>query len=110
MFRLFSVDRFVGRKPPKTAVFPVAPDLAIEHPFRRKRTGGDGPQAARAFQAGVRLVWYIEPTTRTVRAYTAKHQWTEVGPNDLLLGGDVLPGFKLPLAQLFARVEGPEQQ
>jgi Uma2 family endonuclease len=59
------------------------------------------------FQTGVRLVWYIEPGTRTARAYTAVGQWMEVGPDGLLLGGEVLPGFELPLAQLFARVEAP---
>ncbi len=60
------------------------------------------------FQAGVRLVWYIEPKSRTALAYTAVEEWTEIGPNDSLLGGEVLPGFELPLAQLFACIEGPK--
>jgi Uma2 family endonuclease len=59
------------------------------------------------FQAGVRLVWCIEPRIHTARAYTAIGEWTEIGPGGSLLGGDVLPGFELPLAQLFARVEAP---
>jgi len=59
------------------------------------------------FQAGVRLVWYIEPKTRTARAYTAASECTEISSDGALLGGDVLPGFELPLAQLFARVEDP---
>ena len=62
------------------------------------------------FKAGVRLVWYIEPKTRTARAYTAEQVWTEIGPDGSLLGGEVLPGFDLPLAQLFARVEGPRKE
>ena len=62
------------------------------------------------FQAGVRLVWYIKPKTRTARVYTAEHEWTEIGPNDSLSGGTVLPGFELPLAQLFARIEGPRKE
>ncbi len=60
------------------------------------------------FKAGVNLVWYIEPETRTARAYTAASVWTEIGPDGSLLGGEVLPGFELPLAQLFARVDGPK--
>jgi Uma2 family endonuclease len=56
------------------------------------------------FQAGVQLVWYIEPRTRTARAFTAASAWTEIGPDGSLLGGEVLPGFELPLARLFARV------
>ncbi len=59
---------------------------------------------------GTLVVWYIEPKTRTARAYTAEQEWTEIGPDDSLLGGDVLPGFELPLAQLFARVAGPRKE
>jgi len=32
--------------------------------------------------------------------------WTEIDSDGLLLEGEVLPGFELPLAQLFARIEG----
>jgi hypothetical protein len=31
----------------------------------------------------------------------------EIQAGDSLSGGEVLPGFELPLAQLFARVERP---
>jgi Uma2 family endonuclease len=62
------------------------------------------------FQAGVRVVWCIEPKTRTARAYTAEHEWTEIGPDGSLLGGAVLPGFELSLAQLFARIERPREE
>ena len=58
------------------------------------------------FQAGVRLVWYIEPKTRTARAYTSVNEWTEIGPNDLLSGGDVLPGLELPLARVLRGWKG----
>jgi Uma2 family endonuclease len=62
------------------------------------------------FAAGVRLVWHIDPTTRTANAYTALDQWTEVGTSDSLLGGEVLPGFKLPLEQLFDWVKTPGEE
>jgi hypothetical protein len=32
-----------------------------------------------------------------------------IGSDGILLGGEVLPGFELPLAQLFAQVEGPRE-
>ena len=59
------------------------------------------------FEAGVLLVWYIEPKNRTARAYTSEQEWTEIRPDGSLLGGEVLPGFEVPLAELFARIEGP---
>jgi Uma2 family endonuclease len=103
-------ERFVGRKPPKAAIYAVAPDLAVEI-LSESNTSEEMDRKLRDyFLADVRLVWYIDPKTRTARAYTAESAWTDVGPNDSLVGVGVLPGFTLPLAQLFARVDGPLQE
>lgn len=61
------------------------------------------------FEAGVRLVWYIDPDTRTAKAYTAPAKWTDIGLDGSLLGEDVLPRFELSLAKLFARLEEPDK-
>jgi Uma2 family endonuclease len=58
------------------------------------------------FAAGVRLVWYIDPKTRTARSYTSVEQSTEIDQQSSLSGGDVLPGFELPLGPLLAETEG----
>jgi Uma2 family endonuclease len=58
------------------------------------------------FAAGVRLVWYVDPRTRTATVYTGPEQCTLFGESDVLSGGDVLPGFGLPLRALFAEIEG----
>ena len=105
-----SWERLPGADAPKPPIFAVAPDLAVEI-LSKGNTKREMKRKLRDyFQAGVRLVWYIEPKTRTARTYTAEHAWTEIGPDGSLLGGEVLPGFDLPLAQLFARVEGPRQE
>ncbi len=101
-------ERFPGRKPPKAAIYSVASDLAVEILSEGNTKAEMDRKLRDYFKASVQLVWYIEPETRTARAYAAASAWTEIGPDGLLLGGDVLPGFELPLAQLFARVEGPE--
>ena len=54
------------------------------------------------FTAGVRLVWYVNPQDKTCRIYSSPDDCTTLGENDTLDGGDVLPGFKLELAELFA--------
>ena len=100
-------ERFPDAKAPKAAIYSVAPDLAVEILSEGNTPQEMARKLREYFQAGVRLVWYIEPQSRTARAYTAEHDWTEISANGLLLGGDVLPGFELPLAQLFDRVEGP---
>jgi Uma2 family endonuclease len=103
-------ERFAGRKPPKAAIYAVAPDLAVEILSEGNTPEEMDRKLREYFLAGVRLVWHIEPKTRNARAYTAEDAGTEVGSNDSLAGGDVLPGFTLSLAQLFARVDGPRQE
>jgi len=103
-------ERFVGHKLPKAAIYSVAPDLAVEIISEGNTEAEMNRKLREYFQAGVQMVWYIEPKTRTARAYTADSQWTEIGADGSLLGGAVLPGFELPLARLFARVEGPKDE
>ena len=56
------------------------------------------------FQAGVRLVWIVDPKTQTAQAYTAPTKFRKIGKDQALTGGAVLPGFTLPLKDLFARL------
>ena len=100
-------ERFAGRKLPEAAIYAVAPDLAVEIISEGNTEAEMNRKLRDYFQAGVQMVWYIEPKTRTARAYTTASQWTEIGSGGVLLGGEVLPGFELPLAQLLARVEWP---
>jgi Uma2 family endonuclease len=58
------------------------------------------------FAAGVSLVWYVEPAARTVRVFTAPDRSTLLHEAQDLTGDPVLPGFVLPLRELFARL-GP---
>jgi Uma2 family endonuclease len=55
------------------------------------------------FQGGAKLVWEIYPKTQSARIYIDPDTFQEIGPDGTLDGGDVLPGFLLPLSQLFAR-------
>jgi Uma2 family endonuclease len=60
------------------------------------------------FAAGTRLVWLIDPKDRTARIYTTPRRGTKLTQDDALDGGDVLPGFRLPLRDLFDRAtRGP---
>ena len=55
------------------------------------------------FEAGVRLVWLIDPKSRTVDAYTSPTEFRRYRNGQTLDGGSVLPGFKLALRPFFAR-------
>ena len=56
------------------------------------------------FLAGVLLVWFVEPTQRTVTVYTAPDRSTVLTEDQTLEGGDVLPGLALPLRTVFAEI------
>ena len=66
-----SRDRFSGGKLPKVAIPGIAPDLAIEI-LSEGNTPGEMQRKLRDyFAAEVRLVWYIDPRSRTAMVYTA---------------------------------------
>ena len=101
-----SWERFPGGKLPQTPIPAVAPDLAVEVLSEGNTEGEMRRKLQDYFAAGVRLVWYVDPRTRTTAVYTSPEQCTVLGENDVLTGGDVLPGFELPLRELFAEVDG----
>jgi Uma2 family endonuclease len=53
-------------------------------------------------QAGI-LYWEMYPDVRGVDVYPPGQPMREVGIDDTLDGGDVLPGFTLPVRELFAQ-------
>ena len=85
---------------PKT-YWPFAPDLAVEVTSPSDRFSAVQTKIAEYFSAGTRLVWVIEPATRTVYAYRSVHDVQALGEDDELSGADVLPGFRYALGRLF---------
>ena len=51
------------------------------------------------------LAWLIDPKARTVTVHTAVDQFVVLDEKQTLDGGSVLPGFRLPLAKLFADLD-----
>jgi Uma2 family endonuclease len=99
-----SWDRLPERRIPSKALPDVTPDLAVEILSEGNTPGEMDRKRKDYFFAGTRLVWYIDPARRTVRVYTSPDQYIELTEPQTLDGGAVLPGFALPLAQLFARL------
>lgn len=93
-----------GRRSPDPIPL-LSPDLVVEvlSPSNTKREMER--KRNEYFRAGVRLVWEVDPRARTVRAYEAVDQYTDLTAADTLSGDPVLPGFTLPLAQLFAELD-----
>jgi Uma2 family endonuclease len=51
-------------------------------------------------EAGVRLVWVIDPRHNRAVVYRSLSHVRELGPEDALDGEDVLPGFSCPLREI----------
>ena len=75
----------------------VAPDLAVEvvSPGDRPRHVLD--KVGEYLEAGVRLVWVIDPRHERAVVYRSITDVRELGPHDSLDGGDVIPGFRFNL-------------
>lgn len=83
----------------------VAPDLAVEILSRSNTKREMERKLGEYFEAGVRLVWIVDPKRREVRTYTSPADPLVLTAADVLNGGEVLPGFRLPLAEWFSQAE-----
>jgi Uma2 family endonuclease len=81
----------------------IAPDLAAEvispNDLWRKVLA----KVEEYLQAGVLLVWVIDPEARSVHVYRRDGTVSLIRETDDLSGEDVVPGFRCPLASIFPR-------
>jgi Uma2 family endonuclease len=107
-FAFVSYQRWAANVPvPRTNAWKVIPDLAVEvvSPYDLML---DVLQKVREyFEVGVRLVWLILPTERMVYVYRSPTNISVVSLNESLDGADVLPGFQMPLKDLFEDAPPP---
>ena len=86
----------------RDAISKLIPDLAVEV-ISESNTPKEMDRKLRDyFEAGVRLVWCVYPKERKAIAYTSPSRKKEIGTDGVLDGGKVLPGFELPLREVFA--------
>jgi Uma2 family endonuclease len=99
-----SKDKFPGGRFPRDAAWSLAPDLAVEVLSKGNTDKEMTEKLHDYFNAGTRLVWYVDPSKRQVQAFTSPSSSHIVGQGQTLDGGDVLPGFELSLKELFAEL------
>jgi Uma2 family endonuclease len=80
----------------------TAPDLAIEVLSPDQHTARFLDKVQFYLLNGVRLVWVIDPLKDTVAVLVPGQEVRILYPGDVLDGGDVLPGFRVPIDDLFA--------
>jgi Uma2 family endonuclease len=88
----------------------IIPDLTVEVLSPSNAPGEIRRKLKEYFLGGVRVVWVIDPRTRSADVYTAPDRKTTIDESGILKGGVVLPGFGLPLAKLFERAPKPKKR
>ena len=88
--------------------FPGRPDIAVEvfspHDLDSKNRQMEAREKIRKYQAaGVSMVWAINPDNQTIEVYHPDQDLPAqvLGVNDELTGEEIIPGFKLKVADLF---------
>lgn len=97
--------RVPGGKFPKVPLLNIAPDLAVEV-LSPSNTPGEMKRKLRDyFLAGVRVVWVIDPRKRVADIYTSPVRRRRITGQQPLHAKGILPGFALPLRELFDLAE-----
>ena len=96
-----SKARFAKLKKPRKAIPSLAPDLVIEVISESNTAQEMSIKLQEYFKAGARLVWYVDPRTRTIDVYESPTSRKRLGEGDTLTGGKVLPGFSVKVAEIF---------
>jgi Uma2 family endonuclease len=78
------------------------PDLAVEITSPSNRASEMGEKLAEYLEAGVRLVWVVDPPARSVSIHEPGGSGRVLGDDAVLEGDIVRPGFRLPLASFFS--------
>lgn len=91
----------LGRRP----IPALIPDLVVEVLSDTNTKKEMAMKLERYFKAGGRLVWYIDPESRTAIAFTSPSETVHIEEDGELDGGVVLPDFSLSLKWLFERAD-----
>ncbi|MHB1035677.1 MAG: Uma2 family endonuclease [Pirellulales bacterium] len=87
---------------PVRGYFRGAPDLAIEIVSPNDRAGEVVDKVRDWLAVGCQAAWVVDPQSRTVSIYRGPSEAIVLSESDALIGGDLLPGFCLPVAKIFA--------
>jgi len=95
------------RRMPRARSWAVVPELAVEIISLTNTADAVAEKLEEYYKAGVRRVWVVYPGQSKVYAYTSTTEVRVLAPGDELDGGDVLPGFRLSLRDLFEKAGEP---
>ena len=80
----------------------LAPDLVVEVLSPSDRASEVVAKLAMYQEAGVPLIWLVDPEQKTITVIASGGSTRVLQSGNTLDGGDVLPGFSVPVAEIFA--------
>jgi Uma2 family endonuclease len=92
------------RLPPpgeRSKILDLVPDLVVEVASPNDSANMISEKVREYLDAGVRLVWVVLPKRRMVNVYTQDQSGRLLYEDDILDGGDVLPGFEMRVGEIF---------
>jgi len=102
--------RLPDRECPRDPIPDLAPDLAVEVLNEGNTRAEMARKVREYFEAGVIVVWLIDPKKRIARVYSTAEKAVLVRADQSLDGGDVLPGFVASLSDLLDRGRRPRHE
>ena len=105
-----SAERWsLSRRVPDTETWDVVPDLTVEVISESNSANAVARKIEEYFQAGVRRVWVIYASTNKIYVYESPTQVRILQLGDELDGDGIIPGFRVPVSELFELDEQPEE-
>jgi Uma2 family endonuclease len=98
-------ERLPNRAVPRDPIPDLVPNLAVEVLSVSNTRTEMARKRREYFDAGVELVWQIDPDERTFEVFTSPDDSVVIGIDGTVDGGTVLPGFQLPVREFFARAD-----
>ncbi len=84
----------------------VAPDLVVEVISPNDAYSALREKVDEWLSAGVSVVWVVDPQRRVVEVFQVDKPLQVLREGDVLTAEQVLPGFQLPVQEIFAEIEG----
>jgi Uma2 family endonuclease len=97
-----------NKRAPQTEAWDLIPDLAVEVVSQSNKADEIAAKLVDYFRAGVKQVWVIYSVTRQVYVYSSLTSVQILIEPAELEGGDLIPGFRLSLTELFEDGPGDE--
>ncbi len=91
----------VPKGPLSDGYLPAQPDLVVEVRSPSDRWKDLLKKVVEYLDAGTPVVCIVDPTTETARVYRSDRDEEQFSNGDTLILEDILPGFSVPLMQLF---------